>query len=76
MTTKKATQKKEIIWNIINSLLAGTISFLSALIAAGELNWKVIMVSLITSALVMCVRFKNYWDGEQKEYQQKIFKFI
>jgi ABC-type multidrug transport system permease subunit len=78
--TKKADIVKknidEIIWNIINATLAGAISFLSALIASGELNWKVVMVSLITSLLVAFVKFKNYWDGEQKEYSKKLFKFL
>jgi hypothetical protein len=78
--TKKAeTLKKnrdEIIWNIVNAALAGAISFLSALIAAGEMNWKVVMVSLITSALVVCIKFKNYWNGEKKEYEKMIFKFL
>lgn len=78
--TKKADilkkNKSEIIWNLINCGFVGAISFLSALVAAGELNWKVVMVSLITSLLVMCIKFKNYWDGEKKEYQAKIFKFF
>ena len=78
-TKKKDILKKnrnEIIWNIVNACLAGAISFFSALIAAGELNWKVIMVSLITAALVMCIKFKSYWDGEKKEYEKMIFKFF
>jgi hypothetical protein len=67
--------RDEIIWNIVNACLAGMISFLSALIAAGEINWKVIVVSLITAVLIMCIKFKSYWDGEKKEYI-KIFEFV
>ena len=73
---KERAQKKEVIWNVINSVLAGAISFFSALIASGQLNWKVVGVSLITALLVACVKFKNYWDGEKKEYQAKIFRFL
>lgn len=68
--------RNEIIWNIINACLAGMISFLSALIAAGQLNWKVFGVAIVTALLVMCIRFKSYWDGEEKEYEKMIFKFI
>ena len=68
--------KKEIFYNIINALLAGGISFFSALLATGELNFKVVVIAFITSALVAIVKFKNYWDGEKKEYQTKIFKFL
>jgi len=78
--TKKADvikkNRNEIIWNIINALLVGAISFFSALVAAGQLNWKVVGVSVITAALVVCVKFKNYWDGEQKEYSKKLFKLV
>lgn len=76
--TKKVIKnnKDEIIWNVINAGLAGAISFFSALVATGELNWKVIGIAFITAALVAIVKFKNYWDGEKKEYQVKMFKFL
>ena len=68
--------RREIVWNIVNALIAGFISFLSALIAANELNWKVVLVSIITASLVICVKFKEYWAKEEKEYSKFIFNFI
>jgi hypothetical protein len=70
---------KEICWNIVNSLLAGAISFGSAVIATGEVNTAVILVSSITAGLVALIRFAEYWKLEEDEYSDKnnkIFVFI
>ena len=71
---------KEICWNIVNSLLAGAISFGSAVIATGKVNIAVILVSSITAGLVALIRFAEYWKGEESAYldkhQSKLFTFI
>ena len=71
---------KEICWNIVNSVLAGAISFASAVIATGEVNTAVILVSSITAGLVALIRFAEYWKNEESEYsdnhKNKIFAFI
>jgi hypothetical protein len=71
---------KEICWNIVNSLLAGAISFGSAVIATGEVNTAVILVSSITAGLVALIRFAEYWKSEENEYsdnhKNKIFAFL
>jgi len=71
---------KEICWNIVNSLLAGAISFGSAVIATGGIiNNAVILVSIVTASLVALIRFAEYWKLEEDEYldkNNKIFVFI
>ena len=67
--------RKEIFYNVINSLVAGAISFFSALLAASELNYKVVGIAIITSLLVLFIRFKEFWDGEKSDYC-KIINFI
>ena len=70
---------KEICWNIVNSLLAGAISFASAVIATGEVNTAVISVSGFTALIVCLIRFAEYWKNEESEYSDKknrIFTFI
>jgi len=77
--TKKAeknAQRKEIYWNLINSGIGGAISFFSAILAAGKITWEVAGISLFTALVVALVRFQKFWDGEKKEYQTKIFKFL
>jgi len=67
--------KKEIIWNIINSLLAGSLVFLGSL--TNGFNWKGVCVGLIASGIVAITKFKDYWTKEKSEYHEtKVFSFI
>lgn len=63
-------------WNIVNSILVMGISFFSALLAVGEITFKVICVSLITGILVGLAKFKDYWTNEEHEYKNKIFSIV
>ena len=64
------TQKKEILWNIINSALAGVLVLLGAL-TGGELSANAFYVALVTALIVAVSQFKDYWKGEEKEYKSK-----
>jgi hypothetical protein len=66
----------EIIWNVVNSLLAGGISFFSILAATGSINLKMIGISLISAGLAAFLQFKKYWESEQGEYSTKLFNFL
>jgi len=67
--------KKEIFYNIINSLLAGLLVFFGSM-TSGQITIQGVLISL-AAALVVCVaKFKEYWDGEKSEYQSKIFNFL
>ena len=67
--------KDEIIWNFVNSGLAGFLVFLGAC-ADGNLTWKGIGMALIAGALVIATKFKEYWMSEKSEYTKRIFNFM
>ena len=75
---KKNNQKSEIIWNIVNSLMAGGLVFLGGL-SSGNLRWGTITAALIASAVVALTKFSDYWKSEETEYKSgrpPIFTFI
>jgi hypothetical protein len=72
---KSNSQKKEIIWNVINSLLAGTLVLLGAL-STGNISMESMCLATITALIVAISQFKDYWTKEQKEYRNKAFMFI
>ncbi len=79
----KKRQKDEIMWNLINSFLAGAISFFSALVATisadGFDSHNILiacMIAFITSSLIGLYKFKEYWDGERTEFQACLFCFM
>jgi len=75
--TQKKDQKREIIYHIINSLLAGGLVFLGSL-TNGELNLNGIVFALLASAIVCFTQFKKYWDSQEQEYtaKLKLFNFV
>jgi len=80
MTTKKTQtnpfkkNKYEIRYNVINSLIAGALVFVGSL--TGGFDWTGLGLALLASIVVCLTKFKEYWDGEKKEYQTKVFNFI
>jgi len=71
----KKTQKPEITWNIVNSLLAGGLVFLGAC-TAGSITLRGIIAALVAAGIIAVTKFKDYWAGEQGEYTTKLFNFI
>jgi len=69
------SNKSEIIWNIVNSLLAGVLVLLGSL-ADGQITTNGFMVAFIASAIVAFSQFKEYWQKEEKEYTTHLFKFF
>jgi hypothetical protein len=67
--------KNEIIWNLINSGLAGSLVFLGAFLNGG-FTWKGIIAALIASGIIAVTKFKDYWSKEESEYTTKLFSFI
>lgn len=68
---------KEIIWNIVNSLLAGALVLFGGL-AGGDINAQTICAAIFAASMAAVVQFKNYWDAEKPEYcpTTKLFNFI
>ena len=75
MANQIKKNKNEIVWNLINSGLAGALVFFGAF-TTGKITWESVMTAFITAMVAFCVQFKNYWTGEKKEYSVKLFKFI
>jgi hypothetical protein len=73
----KEYQKKEIIYNIVNSLLAGALVLLGSF-SVGEITMKGFCFAVLASLAVAVGQFKNYWESEKKEYSQnlKLFAII
>lgn len=69
------SNKKEIIWNVINSCLAGSLVFLGSIIN-GDITFKSVIVALIACFIVAITKFRDYWAKEEKEYSSKIFSFL
>jgi hypothetical protein len=81
--TKKKTKKqlisqknkREIFWNVINSLLAGTLVFLGSVIDS-TFTWDGILAGVIASAVIAITKFSGYWAKEENEYCSIFAKFI
>jgi len=66
--------KYEIYYNLINSGIASLLVLLGAL-STGKLNSESIWIAIFAALIVAVSKFKEYWDGEKKEYL-KAFNFI
>lgn len=71
----KREEKREIIWNLINSGLAGGLVLLGSF-STGEFSWRGFILAGVASLIVLLTKFKEYWDGEKGEYSYKLFKFL
>ena len=58
---------KEILWNVVNSLLAGALVFVGAF-SDGSITITGAMIALSASMLVAITQFKRYWETQQDEY--------
>lgn len=67
--------RREMVYHLINAALAGGLVFLGSL-TNGNVTLKGLIASLIAALIVIIAKFKEYWDGEKKEYSSKLFAFI
>jgi len=67
--------KKEILYNVINSLLAGGLVFLGSF-SSGNITAQGVFLALVAAGVVALTKFKNYWDGEKGEYSSKLMNFF
>lgn len=73
--------KQEIIYNIVNSLLAAGLVFLGGL-SAGHLTWQTVGAAGLAAGIVALTKFREYWSGKGKIFNGKkaeysgLFSFI
>lgn len=79
---KQVTNAHVITWNIINSAMAGFISFLSAMLAfitdKGFDSHEILTalaIAIGTGSLVAAYKFKDFTDGEVKSHNKMLFNF-
>lgn len=73
--TPLKNNKNEIIWNLINSGLAGSLVFLGAFVSSG-ITLRGIIAALIASGIVAVTKFYDYWKTQEGEYTSKLFTFV
>lgn len=75
MTSTLKKNKDEIIYNLINSFLAGALVFVGAF-SSGNISLTSVLIACAVASAVMIEKFKDYWKGEQKEYSKQLLNFI
>jgi hypothetical protein len=70
-------QRKEIFYNIVNSLISGALVFLGTIVGADfKFTAEGVCVALGVALIVCLTKFKSYWDGESGEYSKNFLNFI
>lgn len=75
MTNPFIFNKNEIIYNFINAALAGGLVMLGSF-TTGEVTLQGCFLAFIAGTAVLITKFKEYWDGQSREYTAKIFNFL
>jgi hypothetical protein len=68
-------QKSEVVWNIVNSLLAGGLVFLGGLLNGG-ITKELLCASAVAAGIIVITKFSDYWKEEESEYTKMLAKFI
>lgn len=68
------SQKKEIIYHVINSCMAGSLVFLGS-ITSGNITMQGLGAAIVASLIVAFTKFKHYWTTQEKEYKYSLFNF-
>lgn len=66
---------KEIIWNIVNSLLAGGLVLFGAL-SAGNVTLASFGIAIAASAVIAISQFKDYWNETKPLNKKGLFKLV
>lgn len=67
--------KEEIIYNIVNSLIAGSL-VLAGSVVDGTITKTGLMAALAASVIVAIAKFKDYWESEKPEYCKNLLNFV
>lgn len=76
---KKKNKKNEIMWNVVNSCLAGGLVFIGSL-TSGQITKDGIIAAFLAGAVVALTKFKDFWTGKSKvggkKGSIKLFNFL
>lgn len=73
---KKRSQRGEVFYHIINSLLAGALVFIGAF-SDGTITLTEVLISGGAALAVAIAKFKEYWGTQEDEYKRSLyFNFI
>jgi hypothetical protein len=72
----KIPKKEEIIYNIVNSALAGALVLLGSF-SSGDVSGKAFLFAFMASGAVAVAKFKDFWEkGGNKGGKTPLFNFI
>lgn len=66
--------KKEVIYNLINSGLAGALVLVGAF-SNGAITWTGFIAAAAAAGIVFITKFKSYWEKEVNSYKTKLLTF-
>lgn len=67
--------RHEIIYNLINCLIASGLVFLGSL-SSGNISMSSFFFSFIAFLITFFTKFKNYWSTQKSEYSVRLFNFV
>lgn len=74
---KKNSQKKEVFYQVINSLLAGSLVLFGACSTGNPITWSSLGLAFGAASVTAISQFKKYWESQAGEYTQtKLLTFI
>lgn len=62
----------EIKYNLINSFIAGIISFASSFMVVKEITFNTLIIAIATAIIIFATKFGNYWNKEESEYKKRL----
>jgi len=72
-------EKKEIVYHLVNSVLAGSLVFLGGL-TSGNITLSGVITSIIAAGVVAITKFKQYWESPDATKKNKkgsmLFNFV
>jgi len=68
-------KKEEILYNLINSLIAGSLVFVGSL-STGTITWQGVGLAGAASLVVALTKFQTFWASIGRKGNVKIFNFV
>lgn len=73
---RKKSQKKAILYHVVDSLLPAVLVLLGSFTTARDASYESVFIACIASGIVAVNKFYEYWKTEEKEFCTPAFNFI